>query len=337
MTKQQPIKSKFTYKSSAKQIVRGIDLTGKIAIVTGGYSGIGLETVKALTSAGATVIVPARRIEAAQEAVKGLANVEVGKLDLMNSASIDSFAEEFLKSERPLHILINSAGIMFPPLRRDERGYESQFSTNHLGHFQLTARLMPALKKANGARVIAVSSRAQREGGIIWNDISFEHTEYNARLAYAQSKTANSLFAVELDDLAMDYGIRAFAIHPGLVPTTGIGRSSGNSGGLFIDVINTFSLIRVRNFFVAAKVRFKRADYDYYKTIGQGASTQTWAASSSELNGMGGVFLEDNNISVEVPAASKSRFGVRPWAIDKEQAKRLWKLSEEMTGVKFEF
>jgi NAD(P)-dependent dehydrogenase (short-subunit alcohol dehydrogenase family) len=203
--------------------------------------------------------------------------------------------------------------------------------------FQLTARLLPALKKANGARVIAISSRAQREGGIIWDDINFEYTEYNPRLAYAQSKTANSLFAVELDRLAKDYSIRAFAVHPGLVPTTGLGRSSGHEGGVVVDIINKLSLLRVRNFFTASKVGYKRTDYDYYKTIGQGASTQTWAATTPELNGMGGVFFEDNNISVAVTVDSDSRFGVRPWAIDKEQAKRLWKLIEDMTGVKFEF
>lgn len=336
MTKQQLNSSIFTYKSSAKQVVNGINLIGKIAIVTGGYSGVGLETVKALTSAGATVIVPARRVEVAQQVVKGLSNVEVGKLDLMDPISIDTFAKAFLKSNRPLHILINNAGIMYPPLNRDKRGYESQFATNHLGHFQLTARLLPALKKANGARVISVSSRAQREGGIIWDDINFEHTEYNPRLAYAQSKTANSLFALELNHIVKEYGILAFAVHPGLVPTTGIGRFAGNGGGFLIDMINKWGLIRIRNFFVAAKVGFNRNKYDYYKTISQGASTQTWAATAPELNGMGGVFLEDNSISVAVPADSDSRFGVRPWAIDREQAQRLWKLSEEMTGIRIE-
>ncbi|WP_206105467.1 SDR family NAD(P)-dependent oxidoreductase [Paenibacillus thalictri] len=337
MTNQQPIHSKFTYKSSAEDVVKGIDLTGKVAMVTGGYSGVGLETVKALSSAGATVIVPARRMDIAQEAVTNIARVEVGTLDLMDPASIDTYAGNFLRSNRPLHILINNAGIMYPPLQRDSRGHESQFSTNHLGHFQLTARLLPALKKAEGARIIAVSSRAQREGGIIWNDVDFAHTAYNPRLAYAQSKTANSLFAVELDRLAKSCGIRAFAVHPGLVPTTGIGRYSGNSRGNGLNIINTFNLLRIRNFITAAKAGFKRADYDYYKTIAQGASTQTWAATSPELNGKGGVFLEDNNMAAAVPADSTSRFGVRPWAIDKEQAKRLWTLSEEMTGVTFEF
>lgn len=318
------------------QVVKGIDLSGRVAIVTGGYGGIGLETVKALSAAGATVLVPARRIEAARTAIGKLPNVELGTLDLMDPASIDAFAGNFLKSNRPLHMLINSAGIMYPPLQRDKRGYESQFSTNHLGHFQLTARLLPALKQANGARVIAVSSRAQREGGIIWGDIHFERSEYTPRLAYAQSKTANSLFAVELDGLAKKYSIRAFAVHPGLVPTTGIGRFSGNGGGMVMNMINKLGLIRLRNLIAAMKAGFNRTAYDYYKTIGQGASTQTWAATTAELDGTGGVFLEDNNIAIAVAADSKSRFGVRPWAIDKLQAERLWKLSEEMTGVTFE-
>jgi NAD(P)-dependent dehydrogenase (short-subunit alcohol dehydrogenase family) len=142
----------------------------------------------------------------------------------MDPKSIDDFADRFLASQRPLHILINSAGIMAAPLKRDNRGYESQFATNHLGHFHLTARLWPALKSAGEARVVSVSSRAQRLGGVNFEDPNFERTEYNEWKACAQSKTANVLFAVELDRLGKNFGVRVFAIHPGLIPSINLGR-----------------------------------------------------------------------------------------------------------------
>jgi NAD(P)-dependent dehydrogenase (short-subunit alcohol dehydrogenase family) len=169
-------------------------------------------------------VVPARNTEKAEKSLAAIPNIELEALDLMDPQSIDAFAERFLSSGRPLHILINSAGIMAPPLMRDKRGYEAQFATNHLGHFQLTARLWPALKRAGSARVVAVSSRAQRLGGVHFEDPNFEIMEYDKWKAYAQSESANILFAVELDRLGKNYGVRAFAVHPGLVPTTDLGR-----------------------------------------------------------------------------------------------------------------
>ncbi|WP_025706943.1 SDR family NAD(P)-dependent oxidoreductase, partial [Paenibacillus graminis] len=195
-----------------------------VAIVTGGYSGIGLETSRVLAEAGATVIVPARTPVKAKAAVSGIPRLELETLDLMDPASIDSFAMRFIASGRPLHFLINSAGIMAAPLTRDARGYESQFATNHLGHFQLTARLWPALQQAGRARVISVSSRAHRLGGVDLTDPNFERREYDKWKSYAQSKSANVLFAVALDGKAKAYGGRAFAVHPGLIPSSGIGR-----------------------------------------------------------------------------------------------------------------
>jgi len=155
---QKPTGSGFNAKSTTTEVIRGIDLTGKTAIVTGGNTGIGLETVKALSNAGAMVIVPARDIEKAKRNLSGIANATIEKMDLMDPASIDSFAQKFVASGRPLHLIINNAGIMWVPLRRDHRGYESQLATNYLAPFQLTARLWPALKKAAGARVVNVSS-----------------------------------------------------------------------------------------------------------------------------------------------------------------------------------
>lgn len=322
-TTQAPINSKYNFFTTAKDVIDGINLKGKIAIVTGGYSGIGMETAKVLAEAGATVIIPARDIEKAKGAMDNIPNIEIEHLDLMDPMSIDSFAQKFINSQRSLHILINSAGIMAPPLIRDKRGYESQFATNHLGHFQLTARLWPALKNAKSARVISVSSRAQRLGGVNFDDPNFQKTEYDSWKAYAQSKSANSLFAVELDRLGKTHGVRAFSVHPGLIPTTNLGRFSVN-GKATVQELKTNTRKDDTN-----------TKSNEFKTIEQGAATSVWCATNSILDGMGGVYCEDCNIAEAVPYDSLKDNGVRPWAIDKDLAKKLWILSEDLTNVKF--
>lgn len=330
-TIQAPINSKYDFFSTAKEAIGNINLHGKTAIVTGGYSGIGLETAKVLAEAGATVIVPARTIEKAEKAVDRIPNIELETLDLMNPASIDAFAERFIASNRQLDILINSAGIMASPLIRDERGYEAQFATNHLGHFQLTARLWPALKRSGNARVVAVSSRAHRLGGVNFEDPNFEHIEYDKWKSYAQSKSANVLFAVQLDRLGRDYGIRAFAVHPGLIPATDLGRFNDDGTGKAAR-----QEIKTDNNKPADNTKTSTNEQaNEFKTIEQGAATSVWCATSDELNGMGGVYCEDCNIAEAVPADSLKANGVRPWTIDPDYAKKLWQLSEKLTGVKF--
>ncbi|RYG57281.1 SDR family NAD(P)-dependent oxidoreductase, partial [bacterium] len=222
-TPQTPIQSGFSAASTAEEVIQGIDLTGKVAIVTGGYSGLGLETARVLRGAGARVIVPARDLAKASTALQGI-DVEIEELDLMDSASIDAFAAKFVASGAPLHVLVNSAGIMASPLTRNQRGYESQFATNHLGHFQLVARLWPVLIKANGARVVSVSSWGHHYGQIDFDDPNFQHREYDPWVGYGQSKTANILFAVELDRLGQSHGVRAFSLHPGSIVGTGLGK-----------------------------------------------------------------------------------------------------------------
>ncbi len=323
-TKQVPINSGFGPQTTAKEILKDCDLTGKIAIVTGGYSGIGLETTRALASAGATVIVPARSPEKSLRALEGIPHVELEKIDLMDSTSIDDFAARFLATNRPLHMLINSAGVMFTPLRRDSRGFESQFSTNHLGHFQLTARLWPALVRAHGARVVALSSRGHRLGGVDFADPNFENKEYNKFTAYAQSKSANSLFTLELDKRGRDYAVRAFAVHPGLVPDTDLGRDLDPSELKPQPVKNSQGLI------ISDETNAQ------YKSVEQGAATSIWCATSTQLNDLGGVYCEDCDIAMAVAADSTSPVGVRPWAIDFQLAQRLWALSEKLIGIKFE-
>lgn len=213
--KQTPIGSGFDAGTTAQQALAGSDLQGKTVIVTGGYSGIGLETVRVLVDAGAQVIVPARDPEKAERNLSGIIGVEHASLDLLDPISIDRFAENFLASDRALNLLINSAGIMATPLQRDTRGFEAQFATNHLGHFQLTARLWPALREANGARVVSVSSLGHRLSPVHFDDPQFEHRPYDKWLAYGQSKTANALFAVALDRRGKAEGVRAFSVHPG--------------------------------------------------------------------------------------------------------------------------
>ncbi|WP_174479813.1 SDR family NAD(P)-dependent oxidoreductase [Paenibacillus borealis] len=333
-TPQAPVGSGFGAGTTAEQVIGNLDLSGKVAIVTGGYSGIGLETARVLAGAGATVIVPARTPDKARAAAAGIPRLELEALDLMDPASIDSFARRFLDSGRPLHMLINSAGIMAAPLARDTRGYESQFATNHLGHFQLTARLLPALKQAGNARVISVTSRAHRLGGVDLDDPNFTHREYDKWTAYAQSKTANVLFAVALDEKAKDQGIRAFAVHPGLIPSSGIGRFL-EPEEIGVKPVPAAQEEQKQAQEVKLEQPAGSAGADRMKTVEQGAATSVWCAVSGQLAGMGGVYCEDVDLSEAVPAEIVQGSGVWPWAVDREIAERLWTLSEQLTGVEF--
>src|SRR5688572_18760366 len=223
---QKSINSGFNAISTTNDVIKGIDLTGKVAIVTGGNAGIGLETTKVLAAAGATVIVPARDTEKAKKNLQGIANVELETMDLMTPESIDAFAKNFLASGRPVHLLINNAGIMWVPLRKYNRGIESQLATNYLAQFHLTARLWPALKKANGARVINVSSHGHQFATFNFDDPNFLHREYETLQGYGQSKTASNLFALELDNFGKAYNIRAYSVHPGSIGGTELAREA---------------------------------------------------------------------------------------------------------------
>src|SRR5918996_3347866 len=221
---QHPIGTGFTAASTVDDVLAGIDLSGKNVVVTGGHVGLGLETTRALVKAGASVTVGSRNPDRAAGALAGIERVEIGQLDLIDPTSIDAFVTRYLDSGRPLHILVNNAGIMGGPLVRDARGYESQFATNHLGHFQLTLGLLPALRAAHGARVVNTTSGGHRLSDIRWDDPHFT-TGYDGHLAYGQSKTANVLFAVELDRRWAGDGIRGYAVHPGIVVGTNLGNA----------------------------------------------------------------------------------------------------------------
>ncbi|WP_025688863.1 oxidoreductase [Paenibacillus zanthoxyli] len=320
---QSPIHSGFGSQTTAQEVLGRLSLKGKVAIVTGGYSGIGLETTRVLANADATVLVPVRSLEKGAAALKDIPNTELIPMDLMDPDSIDSFAKRFLATDRPLHILINSAGVMATPLRRDNRGYESQLSTNHLGHFQLTARLWPALKRATGARIVSVSSRAHRLGGIDFDDPNFERKTYDKWKAYAQSKSANILYALEMDKRGKAHDVRAFSVHPGLIPETNLGQD------LTEEERGPKPIKNEQGRYVSNEQNA------VFKTVEQGAATSVWCAVSPQLDGLGGVYCEDVDIAEAVPADSTRPDGVRPWAIDPELAARLWKLSEDLINIRF--
>jgi NAD(P)-dependent dehydrogenase (short-subunit alcohol dehydrogenase family) len=315
-TPQHNIETGFGPRSTAAEVLQGIDLTGRLAIVTGGYSGIGTETTRALSAAGATVVVPARRPEKAAEVLAGIERVEIDTLDLGDLESVHAFADRFLESGRSIDIQINSAAIMASPETRVGPGWEAQFATNHLGHFALTNRLWPALAAEGGARVVALSSRGHKRSGIRFDDLQFE-TGYDKWQAYGQAKSANSLFAVHLDALGQDAGVRAFAVHPGGILTP-----------------------LQRHLTHEEMVGYGWIDEDgnpmeRFKTVEEGAATSVWAATSPRLEGMGGVYCEDCNIAepTAVGTEEAEMHGVDAHAVDPDVAARLWTVSAELTGV----
>ncbi|WP_329139475.1 SDR family NAD(P)-dependent oxidoreductase [Streptomyces sp. NBC_01476] len=314
-TPQHSINSGFGARSTAAEVLAGVDLSGKLALVTGGYSGIGVEATRALAGAGAHVVVPARRPDAAREALAKIDGVEVDELDLADQASVAAFAGRFLDSGRTIDYVINSAAVMAAPKSTVGPGWESQFGINHLGHYALVNRLWPAIARGRG-RVVAVSSSGHRRSGIRWDDIDFTQG-YDKWAAYGQAKTANALFALHLDKLAEPAGVRAFSVHP---------------GGILTPLQRHLSRQEM--------VDFGWVDADgnqinhNFKTTEQGAATQVWAATSRLLDGLGGVYCEDCDIAEPISDDDNTTMsGVRSWATDPEQAARLWALSAERTGV----
>lgn len=316
-----PLHSGFNAASTTEDVIKGIDLTGKTAIVTGGNTGIGLETTRALAVAGATVIVPARDVEKANRNLQGIPNVEIADMDLMAPASINKFADSFLASGRPLHLLINNAGIMWVPLRRDSRGIESQLATNYLSQFQLTARLWPSLKKANGARVVNVSSQGHQFAPFDFEDPNFLNRDYETLHSYGQSKTAVNLFSLELDNRAKASNVRAYSLHPGSIGGTELGREAP---------LELFQQMG----FCDADGNMLPEVLAALKTVSQGAATTVWCATSPLLQQTGGVYCEDADVAAMATGESVLG-GVKPYSLNESSAKRLWTLTEEMIGLTF--
>ena len=319
---QVPLHTPFTAASTAADVLRGVGLSGREAVVTGGHSRLGREVTRALAAVGATVTVAARDPERAAAAVDGIPGVRIEQLDLTDPASVDAFAARWTGSGRALHILVNNAAVLFGSERRlDARGHELAFSTSHLGHFQLTRALLPALRAAGGARVVTVTSGAARIGEMRWDDLDFT-TGYHPVAAYAQSKRANVLFTVELDRRFAAEGIRAFAAHPGVV----IG--PGPHAPERVDSYRAQGLVDEHGATIIDPEAGK-------KTVEQGAATLVFGAASPLLDGIGGVYLKDSDVAViddeqrpmtanSIPADANSAM------LNPEDARRLWKVSEQL-------
>jgi NAD(P)-dependent dehydrogenase (short-subunit alcohol dehydrogenase family) len=304
------ITTPFGAESTAAEVVSGVDLSGRRAVVTGGASGIGVETARALASAGAEVTLAVRNLVAGQETVEDIVGttdnkqVYVAALELADPASVRSFVAGW---SGPLHILVNNAGVMAPPLTRTPRGWELQFATNHLGHFGLTTGLHRALAEAGGARVVSVSSTGHLRSPVVWDDIHFERREYDRWLGYGQSKTANVLLAVEIAARWADDGITANALHPGGIRTP---------------------LQRHISEEELQRMRATAPPGTFWKTVPQGAATSVLLAASPLVDGVTGRYFEDCGEAVPNTDPAVRR-GVAAYALDPENASRLWTVSEE--------
>jgi NAD(P)-dependent dehydrogenase (short-subunit alcohol dehydrogenase family) len=309
----------FGARSTAREVIEGHNLSGREAIVTGGASGIGVETVRALALAGARVILATR------DAVKGEAvaatlrketeseKIEFRSLDLASLQSVKSFVGDFLALRRELHLLINNAGIMAAPLAYTDAGLESQFGTNHIGHFFLTIGLLPALKAAGKARVVSLSSLGHRRSEVQFDDINFRRRPYDPWLAYGQSKTANILFAVGMTQRFASDGTSTNAVHPGGI-MTGLQK------------------------YVPREEQMKMGWIDetgtpnpHMKTTEQGAATSIWAAVAPELDNVSGQYLEDCTIA-RPWSDDRPMSGVKSYALDPINAERLWSVSERVVA-----
>ncbi|MEV3857378.1 SDR family NAD(P)-dependent oxidoreductase [Streptomyces sp. NPDC050095] len=315
---QHPVNSPFSAASTAEEVMAGVDLSGRTAVVTGGYSGLGLETARALVAAGARVIVPARRPESAREALAGLdsAACEVVPMDLTDLGSVRAAAAHIRESVDRLDLFMAVAGVMSTAERRVGPGWEYQLTANHFGHFALACELYPLLRAAHGARVVVYSSAGHGITDIRWHDPHFR-TGYDRWHAYGQAKTANVLFAVHLDALGRGDGIRAFALHPGSI-ITGLQRELTHREQVDLGWVDEQGTVIGEGF----------------KSASQGAATGLWAATSPLLADRGGIYLEDCEVARVTDEDGPMAAGrVRGYAVDPASAARLWELSVAATGA----
>ncbi|MFT7131714.1 MAG: NAD(P)-dependent dehydrogenase (short-subunit alcohol dehydrogenase family) [Cyclobacteriaceae bacterium] len=306
----------FGYRTTALEAIEGIDLTGKSAIVTGGYSGIGLETARALIAAGAEVTLACRDLPRAKTVAAEI-GASAMRLDLGSLESVKEFALAYNAHHTALHILINNAAVMACPQDTTLDGFEMQFGTNQLGHYALTRLLLPSLKQAEGARVVCLSSTGHFLSPVMFDDIEFAHRAYDPWLSYGQAKTANSLTAVAIQQLFQANAIEAFAVHPGGIMTS-------------LQRHMTTEDIQTRGW-----VDSEGNVNERFKTVEEGASTSVWAATCPQLIDLGGCYLEDCGIAKVHDIRPQAPTGVMNYAVDPVQAMDLWHLSETMIDGKF--
>ena len=316
----------FGATSTTDDVLGGVDLRGKRVLVTGASAGLGVETARALAAHGAQVVGAARNLEKAHEATAAVreqaangGSLELVQLDLADLASVRACAGALVAKGEPFDLIVANAGVMAAPFGRTADGFETQFGTNHLGHFVLVNRLASLLKP--GSRVVVLSSSGHRFSDVNLDDPNFDHTEYTPFGAYGRSKTANALFAVEFDRRHKDRGVRAAAVHPGGIQTE-LGRHMRPEDiQAMIDQINASRPADGPEF--------------QWKTIPQGAATSVWAGVVAAAEDVGGRYCEDCHVAEVIDGDDLVRGGVRPYAIDPEHAKALWAKSEELVGERF--
>jgi NAD(P)-dependent dehydrogenase (short-subunit alcohol dehydrogenase family) len=316
----------FGATSTTDDVLAGVNLSGKRILVTGASAGLGVETARALAAHGAQVVGAARDLDKAQAATAAVraqaangGSLELVQLDLADLASVRACADALVADGRPFDVVICNAGVMATPKGETADGLETQFGTNHLGHFVLVNRIASLLRA--GSRVVMLSSAGHRFGDVNLEDPNFERTEYTPFGAYGRSKTANVLFAVEFDRRHRDAGVRATAVHPGGIATE-LGRHmTPEVTQSMMDALEA-----------AAKSGGPAFEW---KTIPQGAATSVWAAIVAPADEVGGRYCEDCHVAEVKDGDELMRGGVRPYAIDPERAKALWAKSEEMVGERF--
>jgi NAD(P)-dependent dehydrogenase (short-subunit alcohol dehydrogenase family) len=307
--------------TTTADVLTGIDLTGKTVVVTGASAGLGVETTRSLASAGAHVVMAVRDPGKGEGAVAQIrsavpdASLELGTLDLASLDSVRAFTDWLLSRHDRIDRLINNAGVMAPPLGYTTDGFETQIGTNHLGHFLLTNRVMRAVVAAAPARVVNLSSRGHVRSDIHWDDPHFRSHEYDKWSGYGQSKTANILFTVELDRRYAPHGVRAYAVHPGVIMT----ELSRNLTQADLEEV---------------AARSAPGAFASFKSVEAGAATSVWAATSPDLADKGGIYLEDCEIAGPV-VGDPPISGYRDYAVDPDAARRLWAWSEEQVGEEF--
>jgi NAD(P)-dependent dehydrogenase (short-subunit alcohol dehydrogenase family) len=318
------MKNTYGSETTADELLEGMDLSGRRVLITGASAGLGLETARALAAHGTSVVMTARDLakgERAAETVRAQAapnaSVELRELDLASLTSVRTCADKLLAEGAPLHVLLANAGVMACPEGKTEDGFETQFGTNHLGHFVFVNRLVPLLAASAPSRIVALSSSGHRFADVSLDDPGFERTPYDPWTAYGRSKTANALFAVALDHRLRDRGVRACAVHPGGIRTE-LGRH------MTPEVMQQL-LQRVQN--------PNPSEYRF-KSVPQGAATSVWATVVADADDIGGRFCEDCGVA-PVTEDPSVQGGVRPYALDLAHAEALWARSEELVGESF--